>query len=145
MWVVLLLCAVVAFLFFLWKKKGQINTPDYSLARKNVGTMVLYCFHGPNHGKEEKGLFSFSPACLKVEAFFRAHNIPYTKINEGGAVIHPRTKKTPYVTYQRNSTSRPIDIPESQRILEFAMKEFDVNPDKRLSEEERAVSVAFQR
>jgi glutathione S-transferase len=80
---------------------------------------------------KEYNLLSFSPFCTKAELFLIYNEIDYKRKFLGNSGKAPRAK-LPYIKYKGE------DIPDSQNIIDRLSKEFDIDLDKNLTQEQKA-------
>ncbi|XP_077992367.1 failed axon connections homolog [Glandiceps talaboti] len=93
-------------------------------------TVIL---HQTGRAKHSPGL---SPFAIKVETYLRMANIPYKSVH--GKKKSPKGK-VPWIEYNGETVS------DSSFIIEFLNKKLDVDLQKELSNEQKAVGQAFQR
>src|SRR5262245_6178117 len=83
--------------------------------------------------------FDPSPFCLKVEAYFRLAQIPFEKTASLAAFLKAPRKKLPYIIDDGKV------IADSETIIEYLKKKYDVWLDDWLTLEQRAISHTVRR
>lgn len=83
------------------------------------------------------GIPSYSPFCVKLECFLRMSGIGYESVEIGG--LHKAPKgKGPFI--EENGRR----IGDSSLIIDHLKQQYAINPDRWLSVDQHAVSLAFQ-
>lgn len=86
------------------------------------------------------GIADASPFCLKIETVLRAANIKYEAPKDCLQNHQNSPKgKLPYIEHNGKL------IADSNLIIEYLKKHFDINLDDELTEEEKSISLAFRR
>lgn len=84
------------------------------------------------------GLPDLSPFCIKLHTYFRIAELPYEVSRELTFQDAPKGK-TPFIRYNNKL------IGDSNLIIDYLNKTLEVDPNQNLSQEEKAVSLAFIR
>lgn len=84
------------------------------------------------------GLPDLSPFCIKLHTYFRIAKLPYEVSRELTFQDAPKGK-IPFIRYNNQL------IGDSNLIIDYLKKTFSIDPDENLSQEEKAVSLAFLR
>jgi glutathione S-transferase len=80
---------------------------------------------------------NLSPACVKVETYLRMVNLPY-EVRSAVPMKGPK-RKLPFIE------DKGKRIADSRFIIEYLQQSYGGDPDKDLSRQERAISIAIQR
>lgn len=84
------------------------------------------------------GLPDLSPFCIKLHTYFRIAKLPYKVSSELRFQDAPKGK-IPFIRYNNKL------IGDSNLIIDYLNKTLNIDPDENLSQEEKAVSLAFLR
>jgi glutathione S-transferase len=94
----------------------------------------LRVFHLPG----EWGLPSVSPFCLRLDAFLQMTGIEHEAITASTPFPGPK-KKAPWIEFGDRK------LGDSSIIIAFLKREFGVDPDAHLPDEQRGIAIAIQR
>lgn len=81
---------------------------------------------------------NYSPACMKLETWLRLAKLPYEIVTVANPGKAPKGK-LPYIV-DGNDT-----VPDSEAIIAWLSKKYEIDLDENLSVEEKAVARAFER
>lgn len=98
--------------------------------------LILHQFPGP------WDIYSASPFCAKLEAFLRWQHIPYISATASRLRSAPK-KKIPYIEYDDES-GRKVTLGDSQFIIEHLTRIYQLQPEKGLSDEQKAQGRAIR-
>ncbi|CAC5384905.1 unnamed protein product [Mytilus coruscus] len=118
---------VIIFSLLLWKKLAKTSNSEVGHPRD---TVIL---HQPWRGPFAPSL---SPFVVKLETYLRIAKIPYQNVHDSK---RGSKGKIPWIEYN------DVTLPDSQLIIEYLNKLRNVDLNKHLTEEQKAVAVAFQR
>jgi hypothetical protein len=133
--------AVAALWLFSRYRRGAERPPSpppVAWVERDRPFVVLHQF--PVALRREKGHFSSSPFCAKVEAFLLMHSIPHEVRNS--LSTHGRTGKMPWIELYRPGKAA-IVVPDSSQILALLASEFGIA--STLSTAESAIAHLLQR